>query len=184
MSINKALKGHTVKSSSPLHHISEKLSQAYQHVLAHALHTVQQGGGVLHQVLDEVKDELREDATALADLSRDEVALLQAYIKRDLVDAATYLDTTGKELKDWLGFDLALIESRLFSQFAQAADQTALALIEIKQQAALAPYSTGELAGIGTLVCDQCGHALHFHKPGHIPPCAKCHGTHFHRADF
>lgn len=29
--------------------------------------------------------------------------------------------------------------------------------------------------------CDKCNAFLHFHKPGHIPPCAKCHGTHFHR---
>ena len=23
--------------------------------------------------------------------------------------------------------------------------------------------------------------ALHFHNPGHIPPCPKCNNTHFHR---
>ncbi|MCK5669240.1 MAG: hypothetical protein KAI15_09155, partial [Gammaproteobacteria bacterium] len=40
---------------------------------------------------------------------------------------------------------------------------------------------TGEIAGFGTLVCDECGEKLHFHKSGHIPPCPKCHKTSFHR---
>ncbi len=40
---------------------------------------------------------------------------------------------------------------------------------------------TGEIIGAGTLVCDQCGEKLHFHKAGKIPPCPKCHGTTFHR---
>jgi Zn finger protein HypA/HybF involved in hydrogenase expression len=51
----------------------------------------------------------------------------------------------------------------------------------LKMQAELAEYHSGEIIGLGTLACDKCGEKLHFHNPGRIPPCPKCHGTHFHR---
>lgn len=156
---------------------TDKLSQSYEAILDGALKKARQGGSLFSHLADEV----REDLNALNELSKDEIALLKAYIKRDLTDAATYVDTTGKELKDWLGFDLTLTESKLLHNFAEAADKTTLELIKLKQQAALASYSTGEVTGIGTLICDQCGTKMHFHQPGHIPPCAKCNDTHFHR---
>lgn len=156
---------------------TDKISQSYVAILDSALKKARQGGSLFGHLADEV----REDFNALNELSKDEISLLKAYIRRDLTDAATYLDSTGKELKDWLGFDLTLIESKLLHNFSEAADKTTLELIKIKQQAALAPYHTGELTGIGTLICNQCGAKLHFHQPGRIPPCAQCHHSHFHR---
>jgi len=169
-----------MNNTSPKHDLARKLSEAYEAILASALHKAHQGGTVLYQIIDEV----REDIAALNTFSKDETALLKEYMKRDLTDAAKYLDSTGKELKDWLGFDMELIESGLWGRFSAAADKTALELMQIKQQALSTGYSTGELAGIGTLLCDQCATPLHFHKPGHIPPCPKCHHTHFHRQSF
>ena len=86
-----------------------------------------------------------------------------------------------RKLKNWLGFDIALIEDRLRDMFFQAADQTTKELLELKYRAEIAGYHTGEITGPGTLVCDKCQEKLHFHKAGHIPPCPKCRGTHFHR---
>lgn len=65
--------------------------------------------------------------------------------------------------------------------FSVAAEKTATELMLLKLQAESAGYHTGELTGLGTLVCDQCGDKLHFQKPGHGPPCPKCSSTHFHR---
>lgn len=164
----------------PRHELAKKLSEAYESLLANALHRAQQSGAMLHHLIDEVRD----DIAALNTFSKDETALLKEYVKRDLTDAANYLHSTRKELKDWLGFDLGLIETGLWAKFSAAADKTALELLQIKQQAENIGYSTGELTGIGTLLCDQCATALHFREPGHIPPCPKCHATHFHRPPF
>ncbi len=174
------MKAINMNNLPPKQELTKKLSEAYEAVLANALHKAHQSGAVLHHIIDEVRD----DIAALNTFSKDETALLKEYVKRDLTDAANYLDSTGKELKDWLGFDLALIESGLWDKFSAAADKTTLELLRIKQQALSAGYSTGELAGIGTLLCDQCATPLHFHKPGHIPPCPKCNHTHFHRQSF
>ncbi|HEY8118592.1 MAG TPA: zinc ribbon-containing protein [Methylophilaceae bacterium] len=169
-----------MNTTPPKHELSKKLSEAYEALLANALQKAQQSGAVLHHIIDEVRD----DISALNTFSQDEAALLREYVKRDLTDAANYIDSTGKELKDWLGFDLTLIETGLWNKFSAAADKTALELLQIQQQALNIGYSTGELAGIGTLLCDQCATPIHFHKPGHIPPCPKCHHTHFHRQLF
>jgi hypothetical protein len=170
------MKEHTSKPDA-----QNKDGLPYATLLDDAVQKSRQGGSLISHLADEI----REDFSALNELSKDEIALMKAYIKRDLTDAATYLDTTGKELKDWFGFDLTLIESKLLHNFAEAADQTTLELIKLKQQAALSStYSTGEVTGIGTLICDGCETKIHFHQPGHIPPCAKCHGTRFHREVF
>ncbi|OIQ86740.1 hypothetical protein GALL_313930 [mine drainage metagenome] len=155
----------------------EAMGEAYELLLEKALQEAQQGGAFALHVIDE----MRSDIVALNTFSDHEFVKLKAYLNRDLVDAAHYLDKSGKELEDWLGFDVTLIKREFWERFSAAADQSTLALYQLKQQAESAEYHCGELIGLGTLACDQCGETLHFHKPGHIPPCPKCSHTRFHR---
>jgi hypothetical protein len=158
----------------------EAMGEAYELLLESAFKKAHQSGVAAHHVMAEI----RGDIVALTQFSEDEIVKMEEYVKRDLIDAARYLDKTGKELKDWVGFDVALMKHEFWERFSEAADQTTTALYQLKQQAANAGYHTGELTGLGTLVCDQCGEKLHFHKPGHIPPCPKCTSTHFQRQSF
>ncbi len=153
------------------------LGEVYESLLESALKKAHQSGTAVHQVIDEFRD----DIEALNNFVDDEVVNLKEYVKRDLFDAAKYRDKTGKELKLWLGFDAALIKREFWELFSEAADQTTIELYQLKEQATSAEYRTGEIIGLGTLVCDQCSEKLHFHKPGHIPPCPKCKGSRFHR---
>lgn len=166
-----------MKNSHPSHDSIEAMGAAYELLLKNAMKKAHQSGAIVHHMVDEVRD----DVVALTKFSAEEVAKLEAYVKRDLIDAAVYVDKTGKELKDWVGFDISLLKLEFWELFSEAADQTTTALNQLKQQAGIAGYHTGEMAGLGTLVCDQCGEKLHFHKPGHIPPCPKCSNIHFHR---
>lgn len=166
-----------MKKSHPPQNTVEAMGEAYDMLLTKALKKAHHSGAVVHQVIAEI----RGDIVALNKFSEDEVDKLETYVKRDLADAAQYLDKTGKELKGWLGFDVALLQQEFWQRFSEAADQTTKVLYQLKLQAAIAAYHTGELTGLGTLVCDQCGEKLHFHKPGHIPPCPKCNSTQFHR---
>jgi hypothetical protein len=43
-------------------------------------------------------------------------------------------------------------------------------------------YHTGEATYGGTFQCKHCGSLVHLKKPGHLPPCPKCHKTEFQRA--
>ncbi len=160
---------------------SEVIGQAYERLLETALedfHKLEEKTGPkLHELIDKAKEKLSE----LGEYSEEELDKVAEYLKRDLRDAAAYIAETGEDLKSWLGFDLKLVGERLWELFSQAADQTTVELALLREQAELAPYHTGEIAGPGVLVCDNCGEELHFHKPGRIPPCPKCGGTSFHR---
>lgn len=158
---------------------SDTLGHAYETLLDKALEQAQKTDSNIHQALDG----LEEDIVDFTQLSADEAVHLERSIKRDLADAAHHLVESGSELKDWLGFDLTLIKSELWRKFAEAADKSTLEYLKLKQIAANAEYRTGEIIGLGTLICDHCNAVLHFHKPGHIPPCGKCHGTRFHRSN-
>lgn len=166
----------------PPHDPIEALGEAYELLLDKTVEEANtaraKSGPALHKLIDEIA----EKSSEVAELAGEETVKVGKYLKRDLIDAASYLDKTGKALKDWLGFDLALLEDRLRDDFIKAADQTTVELLQLKQQAEAAGYHSGEITGPGTLVCDQCGEALHFHKAGHIPPCPKCQGSHYHRA--
>ncbi len=159
----------------------EVIGEAYELLLEKTLEEFDRGRQHdrtpdLHQAIDQAAQS--SDVQALAGEHAEPLA---EALKKDLHAAARYLHDTGKELKDWFGFDVLLLEDRLADLFAKGADQTTVELLKLKQQAALAPYHTGEITGPGTLVCDACGEVLHFHRAGHVPPCPRCKGTVFHR---
>lgn len=157
---------------------NEAVDQAYESSLENALNKSKQTDTSIPDLLDSVDADNKSSSEFNI---MDEAIRLEQSIKRDLLDAAQHMNETGKELKDWLGFDLILIKNELWQKFTEATDKTTLALLKLKYIAENAEYHTGEIIGLGTLICDKCKSPLHFHKPGHIPPCGKCCGTCFHR---
>lgn len=135
------------------------------------------------ELLHNLIEEAAEKASELGELSREDLEKIAEYLKRDLSDAANYLSKTGKEFKDWLGFESTLLETEISHQILDTADPTTVELLKLKINASIASgtYCTGEVTGPGTLLCDTCGENLHFYKAGKIPPCPKCHSTSFHR---
>ena len=165
-----------MNNSQQNHDSHNAVGEAYEASLEKALEQSKLHDISLHLAIDH-----DHEHQTLKQMSSGEVSKIKQSLQRDLIDAAHHLKETKQELKDWLGFDLMLIKNELWEKFTEATDKTTLELIKLKHIAANAAYHTGEIIGLGTLTCDQCGSALHFHKPGHIPPCGKCHGTQFHR---
>ena len=155
-------------------HKNPDIAQSYE-ILLNKI--VNKTDSATHKLIDTFEKEMK----ILGQLTTDEILNIEESIKRDLRAAKHYLVSTSTELKDWLGFDLNLIKAELWLQFSLAADKTTLELLKIKDWVANPEYHSGEIIGLGTLICDQCDALLHFHHPGHIPPCAKCHGSRFHR---
>jgi len=128
--------------------------------------------------------EAAEDkAVELEEVTREEAAKIADYLRRDLQDVGEYLvSPEAQELKDWLRFDIELIENRLFEMFLKVADRTKLDMLDFEERLIEAnEYHTGQITGPGTLVCNSCGELVHFHKAGHIPPCPKCHHSEYSR---
>ncbi|PLX62185.1 zinc ribbon-containing protein [Sedimenticola selenatireducens] len=160
----------------------ERMVDAYERMLEYVDDVIGKAEKTTLPTLKKSLDAAREKAVELNELTREEAEKIAAYVERDMKEAAHYLVETGDEFREWFRFDVKLIEGRLMEMFASVADRTRLELERFANQAReAAVYRTGEITGPGTLVCDQCGKELHFHKAGHIPPCSKCHGTIYRR---
>lgn len=162
--------------------IEEKLVDAYNTMMKRIHTTIDKAEENAIPTLEHNLEEAEMRAIELGELTREEAEKVTGYLKRDVEEAARYLQETGDEFSSWIQFDYALIEDAVKEAFMNVADQTKLQLEQLNEKAAEANgYHTGEITGIGTLVCENCGEKLHFKKTGHIPPCPKCHGTHFKR---
>ncbi len=162
----------------PIDVLGEVYEKMYENIASDFKKAEHKTADLLHKLIEEAA----EKASELGEISREDIDKVSEYLKRDISDAANYLSETGKEFKDWLGFETTLLETEITDQMLEAADPTTVELLKLKMDAKLAStYHTGQVTGPGTLICDACGEKLHFYKAGKIPPCPKCHGTSFHR---
>lgn len=161
----------------------DRLVRAYERMMERTRALLEETRKETIPPLKQLIDEAEEKAVELGELTREEAGRINEYLRRDIEDAAEYLSYTGKGLAGWLNFDLDLVEARLMEMFSSMVDHTRLELDQLAERARRAgEVRTGEVAAPGTLRCTQCGNELYLHKTGHIPPCAKCHGTAFRRA--
>jgi len=166
------------RHNDPLDTLGSAYEQMYEHLVNDIHQLKEKSGPAINKLIEQVK----QKAIQLEEISEHEAEQLTEWLKRDLDDAANYLNKTQNELKDWLGFETALLENAVLDLLLKTADSTTVKLIKLKEQAQ-APYTyrTGEITIAGTLVCDNCGENLHFYKAGKIPPCPKCHKVSYHR---
>lgn len=171
-----------MSEQSPLHETGERLVEAYNRMLERIRIIIDEAEDAGGKGLQNAYDQAKTTAVELGELSREEADKIAAWLKRDAKDAAHFMEETGAELATWLKIDLELIEDRMWEWFSRVADRTRLEHELLRQHASHADeYRTGEVCAAGTLVCAQCGHALHLHRTARIPPCAKCHATLFKR---
>ncbi|MFK8067404.1 MAG: zinc ribbon-containing protein [Gammaproteobacteria bacterium] len=163
------------------HEHLEKLKAAYQQMLEHTQENLQKTLDKTRPQINNLVDQAVERSIELGEITKEEAEKVGAYLRRDLEDVSEYMNTTKKELGDWFRFDVELVEDQVKNWFSSITDHTRTTLDELARNAEMAEWHTGEITGPGTLSCDKCGHDLHFHNVGHIPPCANCYGTKFHR---
>ncbi|MFW7524896.1 zinc ribbon-containing protein [Vibrio ostreicida] len=106
---------------------------------------------------------------AANNLSKDEMALVSAYIKSDLKEFAESFE-----------------ESKSSPFYVMVTDSIWQGLLEITDRAKVewvelfadldhqGLYQAGELIGLGVLVCDECGNKTQYNHPTEIIPCIKC----------
>ncbi|OOY35425.1 zinc ribbon-containing protein [Solemya velum gill symbiont] len=169
-----------MKDLEPPHDMVDAIGVAYERMLERAIensHKISDRSG--HFMHDAV-DKAHERAVELNELTKDESERVAEYLKRDVEDAARYLQDTGDDLKHWLGFEREVFSDHILSLFAQAADQTTLALKELSNKAR-SNYETDDVVAPGIFVCSECGHRTQIKKAGVLPPCSECMGTIFTR---
>ncbi len=164
---------------------SDKLIKAYNQMMLHVSEALSKATHDAEPKLNKALEAAEERLEELGELTREEIDRVSQYLRRDIEDAASYFASSeAQELKEWLRFDLELIEERALEALLSIADPTVVDRLKLEETLFEAnEYKTGEITGPGTLVCEKCGEELHFHHTGHIPPCPKCHATTFVRKE-
>lgn len=162
----------------PFDALSQAYETMYEHVAKGVNAATHKTGPLIHELVDEAEAKISE----IEDVTEEDAKKLATWLRRDLDDVTNYVTDTEHAFKDWLGFETSIIKTSFINALLETADKTTLALLRMKDNAHEPyVYHTGEIAGFGTLICDECGEKLHFHEAGKIPPCPKCHKTTFHR---
>ena len=160
----------------------DKLVQGFNHMVDELFAAVEKAEETLSPTVSEMLENAEKLSKQAYALTQDEIKTASDNLKREIARASRYLKTDGKELKEWLNFDIHQVEDRFTDFIAKAADKTWLDFRQFEQETEQhSIYKTGEICSPGTLRCLDCGQTMKFTKSSRIPPCPKCHHTRFER---
>ncbi|WP_148863455.1 zinc ribbon-containing protein [Marinobacter fonticola] len=162
---------------------SGKALQVYNRMLERVVSRLNRMERKSWEGLRESLDEAVEFEKGLEELTREEIDLLAAYVKRDVGHLMHFVDETGGDAGEWLRLDLALIEQKLLELLFSVADKTRLETLELDHKLHHGPsqYISGEIATAGVLRCLACGHMVCLVETSHIEPCEACNAHYFER---
>ncbi len=119
---------------------------------------------------------VEEYSTAASDLTKDEWAIVTAYLKSDLKAFEKESELYTEEVKH------GVLAETLWQRLALITDQSQVEWHELMNDFQhQGVYDAGEWIGFGDLVCEQCGRTLSITHMQKIEPCAQCGSLHFHR---
>lgn len=160
----------------------QKLVSAFKHMVENVSKAVHEAEEALAPTIDEMVHNAQVLARELYALTQEEAESLGNTLKRDMQKANRALNQQQKELKDWLNFDLLLVEDRFIELIAKSADKAWLDFRNFENedhQASL--YRSGEVCNAGTLSCNDCGNRITLTEAGQIPACPVCEHTEYYR---
>ncbi len=161
----------------------DKLVDAFEHMVENVSESMHDAEEALAPTVDEMVHNAKILARDLFALTQEDAEMLADTLKRDMHKANKTLNQQGKELREWLSFDLTLIEDRFIDMIARAADKTWLDFraFEQENQPKASIYRSGEVCNAGSFACKHCGETLRLSGTGRIPPCPSCGRKKFHR---
>ncbi len=142
-----------------------KRKAGYEELLEDVIETLKRSPEELSNVLESSGKVL----DAAKDMTRDEWALIKAYVESDLKE----FSESYEESKS--GPFYLTIAGSIWQGLLDITDKTRLEwtvlFSDIERQGV---YQTGDVIGLGTLVCEKCGHKIIYNHPTTVTPCIEC----------
>ena len=158
----------------------EKLVEAFDHMVENVSEALHDAEEALAPTIDEMVHNAQQIARDVYALTQEEAESLGETLRRDMHKANETLNEQGKELREWLSFDLSLIEDRFIDMIATAADKTWLDFRAFERETA-GLYRSGEVCNAGSFECRHCGEIIRLSGTGVIPRCPACKKKKFTR---
>lgn len=156
-----------------------KVAQYYRELLASLTERLKNGERDIDQLVASAEKRLDE----AGELTRDELLQLKQAVRRDLEEFARSYQESREEFSD--SVFMRVIKESLWQELADITDKTQLEWREVfKDVSHHGVYHSGEVVGLGNLVCEKCHHHLAFYTPEVLPRCPKCGHDQFQRRPF
>ncbi|KFK95176.1 MULTISPECIES: zinc ribbon-containing protein [unclassified Serratia (in: enterobacteria)] len=156
-----------------------KVAQYYRELVASLTERLKNGERDIDELVASAEKRLDE----VGELTRAEVEQVTQAVRRDLEEFARSYKESQDDLTD--SVFMRVIKESLWQELAEITDKTQLEWHEVfKDVSHHGVYHSGEVVGLGNLVCEQCHHHLAFYTPEVLPLCPKCGHDQFQRRPF
>lgn len=117
------------------------------------------------------------------EFTKDEMALLRAWVERDLKDLRRYLAAGGSGVASWLGIDLDVLSRKVTDALFSVADRSVVEREQLEEdlEASRADYVEGEIAAPGRMACVHCDAIVTLEGVIRLEPCHQCGHRYFAR---
>ncbi len=156
-----------------------KVAQYYRELVATL--TARLKGG--ERDIDKLVTSARQKMQQTGELTHTEIDEITRAVRRDLEEFARSYQESEDELED--SVFLRVIKESLWQELADITDKTQLEWREVFQDLNHhGVYHSGEVVGLGNLVCENCHHHIAIYTPEVLPVCPKCGHNQFQRRPF
>ncbi len=156
-----------------------KVAQFYRELVATLTERLRNGD---HDI-DALVEQARLRVTQTGELTRTEIDELIKAVRRDLEEFARSYEESQSDAED--SVFLRVIKESVWQQLADITDITQLEWREVFQDLNHhGVYHSGEVVGLGNLVCEKCHFHLAVYTPDVLPLCPKCGHDQFQRRPF
>lgn len=164
-------------------HKTDRATTAYDRILKRLLDDLEDAEIRSWDYLQERIEEAAKMELTAEEMTRDEMDLLTAYLKRDLKRLGYYAHETGEGIAAWLHFDLNILEQRMVDLLMGLADRTRIDQETLRERLEHGEddYMAGEIATAGTLACLNCGATQELTETSRIDVCNTCGKGYFRR---
>jgi len=133
--------------------------------------------------IDALVAQARAQVSQTGELTRTEIDELTRAVRRDLEEFAVSYNESQDDVKD--SVFLRVIKESIWQELADITDKTQLEWREVFQDLNHhGVYHSGEVVGLGNLVCEKCHFHLAVYSPDVLPLCPKCGHDQFQRKAF
>ncbi|WP_225087320.1 zinc ribbon-containing protein [Pectobacterium colocasium] len=156
-----------------------KLARYYRELMASVTARLNNGERDLDSLVLSARKTLQEGS----ELTQKEIEQVIQAVQRDLEEFARSYNESQDAFTD--SVFMRVIKESLWQELADITDKTQLEWREIfKDVNHHGVYHSGEVVGLGNLVCENCHHHIAFYTPEVLPLCPKCSHDLFHRQPF
>lgn len=156
-----------------------KVAQYYRELVASLSERLRNG----ERDIDALVEQARQRVLQAGELTRTEVDEVTRAVRRDLEEFAMSYEESLEEESD--SVFMRVIKESIWQELADITDKTQLEWREVFQDLSHhGVYHSGEVVGLGNLVCEKCHFHLAVYTPEVLPRCPKCGHDQFQRRPF